>query len=368
MDLKLRSTWISTYIPKTSACSSETHTRRGRTVITTDYSNLDPDGKLVDYESWLQRPQAPAVPHAQQPIYPGTTPDPSPPGSPEPPSPRRRGVFLRWAKRIAVTSFALFLLVESIAVGLIFFMPPSTMFMATDEASGPTVQQNVSIDHISRYIISAVIVHEDGELGTRLAPFDYGEFVDRIAARLDGEKDPAGSSIPQQVTKNIFFNRSQNSVKKGIEALFALPFGYTISDERMMEIYLNIAQFGPNLYGVCAATWYYFDVPPWNVSSVQAAQLAGLLPLGEDVRRAHDGGIDLSEDAFWLVPVSVNRAAGWFIPQIESEMGGWEGVAATIGIAEPASAFEDTLDQPDACSTMPQAVRDRLDSEGVAPN
>ncbi|MGC0363479.1 monofunctional biosynthetic peptidoglycan transglycosylase [Rhodococcus sp. 27YEA15] len=270
----------------------------------------------------------------------------------------------RWAKRAALALVAVLATVELIAILLVFVTPPRTMFMATDSAPGPIVQQNVSIDHISRYMISSAIVHEDGQLGTRSAPFDYGEFMDRIEARLRGNKDPAGSSIPQQVTKNIFFNRSQNSVKKGVEALFSIPFGYTISDKRMMEIYLNIAQFGPNLYGVCAASWYYFGVPPWNINEYQAAQLAGTLPLGEEVRRAPGGGIDLSENAFWLVPISVNRAAEWFVPEITREMGGWEGVVATIDIHEPASAFADRQGERNACSTMPQGVADRLAAEG----
>lgn len=335
-------------------------------MTTTDNSDDDPHPQSADDR--VRPPTSESKGFYERPELPGLTPDPPPPVLPDSQAPRRRSKPLRWMKRILAGMLLVFLIVESTAVSLVFVMPPTTVFMATDEASGPTVQQDVSIDHISRYLVSAAIVHEDGELGSRIAPFDYGEFVDRIAARLDGERDPAGSSIPQQVTKNIFFNRSQNSVKKGIEALFALPFGYTISDERMMEIYLNIAQFGPNLYGVCAATWYYFGVPPWNVTPSQAAQLAGLLPLGEDARRAPGGGIDLSDNAFWLVPVSVNRAAGWFVPQIESEMGGWEGVVATVGITEPASVFAGTRDQPDACSTMPGDVRDRLRSEGITPN
>ncbi len=332
-------------------------------MTTTDDSNLDPPG---DPYSELHRSgwDTPSSPTERAP-EPDTAPSDDSWVRPAPP--RKRSRVRRWIKRAALVLVSILLVVETLAVVLTFADPSRTMFMATDDAPGNTVQQNVSIDHISRYMISAAIVHEDGELGTRWAPFDYVEFGDRVVARLRGQGDPAGSSIPQQVTKNIFFNRSQNDVKKGIEAVFAIPFGYTISDRRMMEIYLNIAQFGPNLYGVCAATWYYFGLPPWDISANQAQQLAGTLPLGEDVRRAPGGGIDLSENAFWLVPISVNRAAGWFIPQIESEMGGWEGVVGTVGIDEPASAFSDTLDEPDACSTMPDSVRERLAAEGVGP-
>lgn len=328
-------------------------------MTTTDDSDQDPYSEL--HRSGWDTPSSPA----EQDPRPDTTPSDDSWVRPGPP--RKRSRVRLWLKRSALVLVSILLLVETLAVALRFADPSRTMFMATDDAPGNIVQQNVSIDHISRSMISAAIVHEDGELGTRSAPFDYAEFRDRIVARLHGQKDPAGSSIPQQVTKNIFFNRSQNVIKKGVEAVFAIPFGYTISDKRMIEIYLNIAQFGPNLYGVCAATWYYFGVPPWDMSAVQAQQLAGTLPLGEDVRRAPGGGIDLSDDAFWLVPVSVNRASGWFIPQIESEMGGWEGVVGTIGINEPASAFSDTLNEPDACSTMPDSVRERLTTEGAEP-
>ncbi|MCS4257988.1 membrane peptidoglycan carboxypeptidase [Rhodococcus erythropolis] len=58
----------------------------------------------------------------------------------------------------------------------------------------------------------------------------------------------------------------------------ATEFSYSMSDQRILELYLNYAQFGPGLYGVCAASWYYFNTPPWFMSEYNANQLSGVLP------------------------------------------------------------------------------------------
>ncbi len=244
--------------------------------------------------------------------------------------------------------------------------PPRTLFMLTDEASGPTVFQNVSLDYISRHYVAAVIVHEDAQLGTRTGPYHVGEFVDRTLTYVSTGEDNSGSTIPQQLVKNIFLFRGEwgvtKIVRKGVEALMAWPFNM-IGDRRQLELYLNYAQFGPNLYGVCAASWYYFNRPPWDGNPADAATLAGLLPLGEDAKRSPGGGVDITSDGQWVVASTVTRARTK-VPQRVDEMGGWDGTVETVGILDSASD-NNPLDDPDSCSTMPDSVADRLASEGA---
>ncbi|WP_449372772.1 transglycosylase domain-containing protein [Arthrobacter psychrolactophilus] len=66
--------------------------------------------------------------------------------------------------------------------------------------------EQVSLDHVSRYMIASTIAHEDQLLGSRKGAFDYDDFKNRIQAFADGEADPSGSTIPQQLAKNIFFS------------------------------------------------------------------------------------------------------------------------------------------------------------------
>lgn len=136
----------------------------------------------------------------------------------------------------------------------------------------------------------------------------------------------------------------------------------TVSDKRVLELYLNYAQFGPQLYGVCAATWYYFDSPPWDVSEYQSAQLIGLLPAKSLAQRAPGGGIDTSERAHPLSASMVTGAADSWVPMALGYMNGWRDAVATIGIDDEASDYAPFGD-PDGCATMPDAVRELLTLE-----
>ncbi|SEM13318.1 biosynthetic peptidoglycan transglycosylase [Rhodococcus maanshanensis] len=240
--------------------------------------------------------------------------------------------------------------------------PPRTMFMLTDSADGNTVFEEVSLDYISRHYVAAVLAHEDAELGTRKGPFHIGEFIDRTQTYLETGKDLSGSTIPQQLVKNIFLVRGESAgarvFRKGVEAGLSWPFSL-VGDKRQLELYLNYAQFGPNLYGVCAASWYYFNRPPWDSNPWDAATLAGLLPLGEDVRRAPGGGVDIESDGTWLVASTVANAQNKLPGRIR-QMGGWEGAVATVGITDAAS---DNPLGPHSCAVMPQSVADRLAAE-----
>ena len=124
-----------------------------------------------------------------------------------------------------------------------------------------------------------MIAHEDQQLGTRTGAFSFAAFRDRASAYLHRQPDPSGSTIPQQLAKNVFLWPSQDPLRKAIEAVVSTEMSLTLSPRRVLELYINYAQFGPHLYGICAATWYYFGEPPWNMTPYQAAQLMGVLPI-----------------------------------------------------------------------------------------
>ena len=276
--------------------------------------------------------------------------------APEPRKQRRR--FHR------VLKLALALIAVNVLVVLSFnvITPPRTSFML--QGGGPAVYQYVSLDHISRYTIASTIAHEDQQLGTRAGAFPLTDFTDRATAFMEGKPDPTGSTIPQQLVKNIFLWPGRDPFRKGLEAALATEFSFALSPQRVMELYLNYAQFGPKLHGVCAASWYYFDEPPWQMSQYQADQLMGVLPRPDPVRRARDGGIliDATSDAF--TTDLINGAANVWVPYQLANMGGWKAAVATIGITDTASDHSGTQERANACSTMPQSVTDRLRADG----
>ena len=130
----------------------------------------------------------------------------------------------------------------------------------------------------------------------------------------------------------------------------------------MLELYVNYAQFGPTIYGVCAASWYYFDSPPQALPADQAVQLVGLLPSPGHVQRAPGGGLDFDvEDGLgWLSRSHVLNAQAR-VPRHLAEKGfqpvedaGVEGLASD---QEPSD---------DDCSEMPEEVAELIDAEGTA--
>lgn len=249
-------------------------------------------------------------------------------------------------------------------VSLNWWTPPATSYML--QSGLPVTYQYVSMDHISRFLVASTLVHEDDQLGTRYGAFDWDAFWARAQAYSAGQPDPSGSTIPQQLVKNIYLWPNQDPVRKGIEAGLSQEIATYVPKPRIMELYLNYAQFGPKLFGVCAATWYYFNTPPSAVTEYQAAQLMGVLPDPDKVKRATGGGLDLGPSADKQAVDLINGAANVWVPKQLASAGGWLKAVATIGITNTAADHANTLDGPDGCGVMPQAVADRLKAEGAA--
>ncbi len=87
-----------------------------------------------------------------------------------------------------------------------------------------------------------------------------------------------GSTISQQTAKNLFLSASRNPLRKWHELLLTLGMEYHLSKDRILELYLNIAEFGPGIYGVEAAARHYWGVPAQHLTRSQAAQIAATLP------------------------------------------------------------------------------------------
>ena len=297
---------------------------------------------------------------------PESAPERGPVSGPTEPARKRKHRVRRLLARILKLALAMAVITELAAVSFIWFTPPRTAFMLQN--GDPIAYQYVSLNHISRYVIASAVAHEDQQLGTRVGAFSFDDFRDRAVAYLQGKDDPSGSTVPQQLVKNIFLWPEPNALRKGLEAGLATEFSLTLTPQRMMELYLNYAQFGPKLYGICAASWYYFNEPPWSMSQHQAAELMGVLPLPTLVTRAPEGGIYLGPGVHPKVWDYVNGAANVWVPRQIDCLGGWKAAVATIGISDTASdhAAERGSANPDGCASYPESVLDLLRREGIA--
>ncbi|UOY01892.1 transglycosylase domain-containing protein [Blastococcus sp. PRF04-17] len=244
-----------------------------------DWYGAPPDSVFppqVDERPRQPWPPGPAFPPPQQPY---------PPVQPERVRRRdRRGRFDRTGRRprrrlfrrIVRVLAALGVVQALLVLSLRWIDPPTTAFMAANPDGA--IQQSVPVEHVSRNFLAAVIAHEDSQLPYRSGAFEWTDLWSRAYAHLTGEEDPMGSTIPQQVAKNMFLNQELSAWRKALEAGIAMEMALLIDDRRMLELYVNYAQFGPTIYGVCAAGWYYFDSPPSELSAAEAVQLVGLLP------------------------------------------------------------------------------------------
>jgi monofunctional biosynthetic peptidoglycan transglycosylase len=126
--------------------------------------------------------------------------------------------------------------------------------------------------------MAAVIASED-QLFYQHFGFDLKSIGSSINAYINGGQRLRGAStISQQVAKNLFLTPSKSFIRKGLEAWFTLLIEIVWSKERILTVYLNIAEFGDHLFGIEAASQRYFGIPAKNLSRPQAAMLAATLP------------------------------------------------------------------------------------------
>jgi monofunctional glycosyltransferase len=131
--------------------------------------------------------------------------------------------------------------------------------------------------NISPFAASAVMASEDQHFPEH-SGFDLDSIQSSIDVYVDGGKLRGASTISQQVAKNLFLTPAKSFIRKGIEAWFTILIEVLWSKERILEVYLNIAEFGDHLFGIEAASQRYFGVSARSINRSQAALLAATLP------------------------------------------------------------------------------------------
>jgi len=148
---------------------------------------------------------------------------------------------------------------------------------ATQQAGYRTDFQWASLEQISPHAAIAVIASED-QLFPFHAGFDFHSIREAVRANENGKKLRGASTISQQVAKNLFLWPGKSWIRKGLEAYFTLLIETLWPKKRILEVYLNIAEFGKGVFGVGVASETYFRKPASRLSSADAALLAAVLP------------------------------------------------------------------------------------------
>lgn len=176
-----------------------------------------------------------------------------------------------------------------------FVNPPASSLMLFQWLTGNSVDRTwVPINRISPNLIRAVIVAEDGRFCEH-AGIDFQAIGQAIEQASDGT--PRGAStISMQVTKNMFLWSSKSYIRKIIELPLTLIMELVWPKWRILEVYLNIAEWGPGIFGAEAASRYHFHSPAARLSERQASLLAAALP-NPVVRDAGDPSSRVSRKA-----------------------------------------------------------------------
>jgi monofunctional biosynthetic peptidoglycan transglycosylase len=212
----------------------------------------------------------------------------------------------------------LILLLAALPLGVVgalrYVPPPVTAFMLQSDVN-PVRYEWVPLQEIAPVAGKAVIAAEDQKFWTH-GGFDF-EAIEKAYERNQKSRRKRGAStISQQTAKNLFLWPGGGYFRKGIEAYFTLLIEQLWPKKRILEVYLNIAEFGPGVYGVEAASQAFFRKPAARLQAIEAAQLAAVLPNPKRWSAGNPGGYVTKRRA-WIMGQMGYRSQKRPVPQEE---------------------------------------------------
>jgi monofunctional biosynthetic peptidoglycan transglycosylase len=136
----------------------------------------------------------------------------------------------------------------------------------------------VPLAHVSPYVVKAVIIAEDDKFWSHEG-FDFDAMKKALEKDLKKKKfQVGGSTISQQLAKNLYLSPSKNPVRKIKEAILTWRIERNLSKKRIIELYLNCAEWGEGIFGIQAAAEHYYGKSAAALSAAEAAKLATVLP------------------------------------------------------------------------------------------
>jgi monofunctional biosynthetic peptidoglycan transglycosylase len=166
-----------------------------------------------------------------------------------------------------------------------WFSPPATLHMIERRAQAGQKNKNVpqiryefvELEEVSSQVPLALMAAEDQLFMTHNG-FDYQAMKGAFQKNRNSKRIAGGSTISQQVAKNVFLWHGRSYLRKLVEAYFTVLIEFFWSKHRIMEVYLNIAETGNQLFGIEAAARKYYQVPAKKLTASQAAMIASVLP------------------------------------------------------------------------------------------
>jgi len=189
--------------------------------------------------------------------------------------------FIRW---LLITALLLWSLASLIFVAARWIDPPTTAVHIQRRLQAwihnkPYRERYkfIPLNEISPDLQHAVIAAEDAHFYQHHG-FDWHEMQIAAADDLEGDRTRGASTLTQQLVKNLFFGTGRSFLRKGVEATLVPVAEFVLGKQRILEIYLNVVEWGPGIYGADSACRYYNETSARNIGQQQAARLAAILP------------------------------------------------------------------------------------------
>ena len=157
--------------------------------------------------------------------------------------------------------------------------PETTAFMEMRRAEGTSIEHRwIDYAAMSRWLKRAVVAAEDARFMQHNG-FDWQALQKALQENLEAEGIVrGGSTISQQLAKNLFLSPRQSYLRKAQEALITLMLEAVLDKRRILELYLNLIEWGDGVFGAAAAARHYYDTPAGSLGRWQAAMLAARIP------------------------------------------------------------------------------------------
>ena len=200
-----------------------------------------------------------------------------------------------WAWRLG-------LILLLILISLRWLDPPTSSIIWQQNFSNSHQQTSVNftwvpLENISNHMLVAVIAGEDQRFLHHYG-LDFTEVIKIL--RFESGKPRGASTLTQQVAKNLFLWQARSYPRKILEAILAISIDFLWGKPRVLEMYLNIVQFGPNTYGVENAARHFFNKSAAQLNRYEAARLVAVLP-NPDKRIANNPNTQVRNRQNWIL-------------------------------------------------------------------
>jgi monofunctional glycosyltransferase len=254
--------------------------------------------------------------------------------------------------------------------------PVKTAFMQYREAEwwreglkDKKIQQHwVPIGSVSQNLIKAVLIAEDDKFWHHEG-FDYDAMEKAFEKNLAaGKFKMGGSTISQQLAKNLFLSPSKNPIRKVKEAILTWRLEKALTKRRILELYVNVAEWGDGIFGIEEAARHYYGVSAANLSADQAAKLASVLP--NPIKYKPNGSSGYVRNRSRII-YAIMRRRGIVVPDYNEVMAAVPDTTAvdsvTVGIPENLIEKAAADSSADNAATKDNGATAPKSDEGQAP-